>query len=99
MSELLSGHGLSHIKIDKTREDVQRLHPLLQLLDPAQEAQTSEFAERLLNLLLELQKGQADNSRTQVRIGQTLDALNHRLARLEQSIEFLLGEVDPEQAG
>ncbi len=99
MTELHSGHSLTHLKIDQTREDVRQLHPLLQLLDPAQEEQTSDFAERLLNLLIELQMGQADNRRTQVRIGQTLDALNHRLARLEQSIEFLLGEVDPEQEG
>lgn len=55
MNEMISDHDLTHLKLDKTREDVRRLHPLQQLLDPEQQDVTTEFAERLIGLLLDVE--------------------------------------------
>ncbi len=54
MTELNSNHEITHEKLDRTREDIQKLHPILTLLDSEAQDKDIDFADRLFNLLRSL---------------------------------------------
>ena len=59
MTELNSNHKITHEKLDLTREDIQKLLPILTLLEPEAQEQDIDFADRLFNLLQSLiEKGE-----------------------------------------
>lgn len=99
MNEMISDHDLTHLKLDKTREDVRRLHPLLQLLDPEQQDVTKEFAERLIGLLLEVENRLAEQATAFRASATVMEALERRIRALEERLDFLLGEIEPESDG
>lgn len=95
MTQMLDDHTLTHRKLDLTREDVRTLHPLLLLLDPEQTDVTTEFAERLIGLLIrneEAMEQQANAFRQQT---VEMSQLRREMVQMKRSITFLLG--DPEQ--
>lgn len=99
MNEMISDHDLTHLKLDKTREDVRRLHPLLQLLDPEQQDVTTEFAERLIGLLIEVENRLAEQATAFRTLATAMEALERRIDALEEKLDFLLGEIEPESDG
>ena len=54
MTQLISDHKITHEKLDLTREDIQKLLPILTLLDTEEQEKDLDFADRLLNLLQNL---------------------------------------------
>jgi hypothetical protein len=54
MTELNSNHKITHEKLDLTRDDIQKLLPILTLLDPEAQEKDIDFADRLFNLLQSL---------------------------------------------
>lgn len=99
MNEMISDHDLTHLKLDKTREDVRRLHPLLQLLDPEQQDVTTEFAERLIGLLIEVDNRLVEQATAFRTLATAMEALERRIHALEEKLDFLLGEIAPESDG
>ncbi|SHI33296.1 hypothetical protein SAMN05444404_0010 [Ruegeria lacuscaerulensis ITI-1157] len=99
MNDLISDHDLTHLKLDKTREDVRRLHPLLQLLDPEQQDVTTEFAERLIGLLIDVENRLAEQATAFRTLATVMEALERRIRALEERLDFLLGEIEPESDG
>lgn len=99
MNDLISDHDLTHLKLDKTREDVRRLHPLLQLLDPDQQDVKTEFAQRLIGLLLDVESQLAEQATAFRASATVMDALERRIRALEERLDFLLGEIEPELDG
>jgi len=99
MTKLHSDHDLTHLKLDKTREDVRRLHPLLHLLDPEQTDITLEFAQRMIGLLVEVEERLAEQTeafRTQTK---EMAALRSQLGGLQSDVAFLMGTGDVEVHG
>lgn len=90
MTNLVSDHDLTHRKLDLTREDVRRLHPLLHLLDPEQNTATDEFAERLITALI----GVEQQMQQQVN---AFAELSRAVTELQQDFGYLMGE--PEDSG
>ena len=99
MNEMISDHDLTHLKLDKTREDVRRLHPLLQLLDHEQQDVTTEFAERLIGLLLEVENRLAEQATAFRTLATAMEASERRIHALGEKLDFLLGEIEPESDG
>ncbi len=99
MNEMISDHDLTHLKLDKTREDVRHLHPLLQLLDPEQQDVTTEFAQRLIGLLLDVESQLAEQATAFRTLATAMEALERRIDALEEKLDFLLGEIEPESDG
>lgn len=99
MTEFLTGHDLTQIKLDKTREDVRRLHPLLQLLDPAQDDLATEFADRLIQLLLNLEQQVSDQTALIRRQSAALQRLEDQILAIEGDLTFMLGEPIVEAGG
>ena len=59
MIQLISDHKITHEKLDLTREDIQKLLPILTLLDTEEQEKDLDFADRLFNLLQSLiEKGE-----------------------------------------
>lgn len=59
MTELNSNHKITHEKLDLTREDIQKLMPILTLLNTEELDRDFDFADRLFNLLQSLvEKGE-----------------------------------------
>lgn len=54
MTGLNSNHKITHEKLDLTREDIQKLRPILTLLDSDEQDRDIDFADRLFNTLLSL---------------------------------------------
>ena len=54
MTELNSNHKITHEKLDLTREDIQKLMPILTLLDTEEQEKDLDFGDRLFNLLQSL---------------------------------------------
>lgn len=54
MTELNSNHKITHEKLDRTRGDIQKLMPILTLLDSEEQEKDLDFADRLFNLLQNL---------------------------------------------
>lgn len=75
------------IRTDRLREDVRRLHPLLDLLDPPEGDETTLFAGRLVELLERIEA----SYQTHARAYHDLEA---RLASLDERLALLLGETD-----
>lgn len=99
MNEMISDHDLTHLKLDKTREDVRRLHPLLQLLDHEQQDVTTEFAERLIGLLLEVENRLAEQATAFRTLATAMEASERQIHALGEKLDFLLGEIEPESDG
>lgn len=99
MTELHSDHDLTHLKLDKTREDVRRLHPLLYLLDPGQTDITLEFAERIIGLLVDVEERLAEQTEAFRTQSKEMAALRSQLDGLQSDIAFLMGTGDPEGHG
>lgn len=99
MTEMLNGHDLTHLKLDRTREDVRALHPILQLLDPAQEDLTSEFAEKLLGLLMGIQEQIREQTGVIEKQAKIISSLRQNLEHLQADMDFLVGEVPLEDGG
>ena len=74
-------------RTDLLREDVRRLHPLLDLLDPQEGDETTLFAGRLLDLLTRIEASYSDQAAAFRSLTTRLDAIDARLA-------LLLGEPD-----
>jgi hypothetical protein len=47
MTELNSNHKITHEKLDLTRDDIQKLMPMLTLLDAEEQEKDLDFADRL----------------------------------------------------
>lgn len=99
MTEFLTGHDLTQIKLDKTREDVRRLHPLLQMLDPEQDDLTTEFADRLIQLLLNLERQLSDQTALIRQQSAVLQRLEDQILAIEGDLAFMVGEPTPEAGG
>ncbi|SEN89680.1 hypothetical protein SAMN04488003_1583 [Loktanella fryxellensis] len=99
MTDLNSGHDRTHAMLDKTREDVRRLHPLLQLLDPDQADITTEFAMRLITLLVEVEERLAEQTAAFTAQTTEISALRSQLDGLQTDLDFLMGTSDPAEHG
>lgn len=99
MTKFLTGHDLTQIKLDKTREDVQRLHPLLQLLDPAQDDLATEFADRLIELLLNLEQQVSDQTALIRQQSAALQRLEDQILAIEGDLAFMIGDPIPDGGG
>ncbi|KQI67915.1 hypothetical protein AN189_12560 [Loktanella sp. 3ANDIMAR09] len=99
MTDLNTGHDRTHAMLDKTREDVRRLHPLLQLLDPDQADITTEFAVRLIGLLVEVEERLTEQTAAFMAQTAEMSGLRSQLDDLQADMAFLMGSGDPVEDG
>ena len=99
MTEMSSDHNLTHKKLDMTREDVRKLLPLSHLLDPEQSDVTTEFAERLIGLLVDVEAGLEQQATAFGGLSKMIRQLTSRLDKMQSEIAFLMGDPDPEGRG
>ncbi|MEQ6203920.1 hypothetical protein ABMC88_12760 [Sulfitobacter sp. HNIBRBA2951] len=91
MTEMNSNHKITHEKLDLTREDIQKLLPILALLDPEAQEKDLDFADRLFNLLQSLiEKG--DRQERQ------LAHLNGQLTEMMAYLKILTEVATPGEA-
>ena len=77
MTELNSNHKITHEQLDLTREDIQKLLPILTLLDPEAQDKDIDFADRLFNILRSLSENMLRQERALVLLsGQLTEAMN-----------------------
>ncbi|SEN34430.1 hypothetical protein SAMN04488003_113117 [Loktanella fryxellensis] len=91
MTELTTGYERTHAMLDKTREDVRRLHPLLQLLEPDQADITTEFAMRLITLLVEVEERLTEQTAAFMVQTAEMSGLRTQLDGLQSDLAFLMG--------
>ncbi|APX11375.1 hypothetical protein [Tateyamaria omphalii] len=96
MPKMISEHDLTHRKIDTTREDVRKLHPLLQLLDSEETDVTVEFAERLIGLLIDVEERLSQQTDAFTRLADKMDRLSEKLEEMRTDIAFLKGVPERE---
>ena len=99
MTDLHTGHDRTHAMLDRTREDVRRLHPLLQLLDPDQGDITTEFATRLITLLIDVEARLAEQTATFTAQAAEMSGLRSQLDDLQSDLAFLMGSDAPGEHG
>lgn len=91
MTELNSNHKITHEKLDLTREDIQKLLPILTLLEPEAQEQDIDFADRLFNLLQSLiEKGEQQD--------RLLARLNGQLAEMMAYLKILTEVATQDEA-
>lgn len=81
MTKILSQPGILTRKIDETRKDVQRLHPLLELLN----SDTAQDATSLIEYLITLIEAQAD---LLIQILEIQERVDQRQERLEKMFDL-----------
>ena len=74
-------------RMDRLREDVHRLHPLLDLMEPREGDETAAIAGRLLDVLTTIDASYREQAAA------FQDLLN-RLAAIDARLALLLGEPD-----
>lgn len=72
---------------NRIREDIRRLHPLLELLELREGDETAHFAARLLDLLTRIEDSYAEQVRA-------FRSLEDRLGHLDNRLALLLGYTD-----
>jgi len=91
MTELNSNHKITHEKLDLTRKDIQKLLPILTLLEPEAQEQDIDFADRLFNLLQSLiEKGEQQD--------RLLARLNGQLAEMMAYLKILTEVATQDEA-
>jgi predicted nucleotide-binding protein (sugar kinase/HSP70/actin superfamily) len=88
---MISDNEVLKTKIDHAREDIRKLYPLLELLEPQDRDQISGFAEKLMGLMVEIREGYTEQDRQFRAMRQSFEEVNRKL-------DFLL-EVDEEDEG
>ena len=92
MTELKSDADVLKTKIDFTREDVRKLHPLLGLLEPQNPDQISGFAERLIQFMSEIDTSYREQAAE-------LSDLKKEIRKMNAMLAYLIGDADPEVDG
>lgn len=91
MTELNSNHKITHEKLDLTRDDIQKLMPMLTLLDAEEQEKDLDFADRLFNLLQSLmEKGDLQERQ--------LAHLNGQLTEMMAYLKILTEVATPGEA-
>ncbi|MEM5468212.1 hypothetical protein [Celeribacter marinus] len=90
MTELNSNHKITHEKLDLTRGDIQKLMPILALLNAEEQEKDLDFADRLFNLLHSLIE-QGDRQERQ------LARLNGQLTEMMIYLKILTEVATPDE--
>lgn len=91
MTELNSNHKITHEKLDLTREDIQKLMPIMTLLNTEELDRDFDFADRLFNLLQSLvEKGEQQDL--------LLARLNGQLAEMMAYLKILTEVATQDEA-
>lgn len=88
---MISDAEVLKTKIDHAREDIKKLHPLLDLLAPQDRDQINGFAEKLMGLMVEIKEGYAEQDRQ-------FRAMRQSFEDVSRKLDFLL-VIDEEDEG